>query len=301
MSPDNNQRNDLSTIKNNNPDWHWLNAGNICRICGSCETSLTLHYVNVHPNSEVVSSRIAPELTAFLRSPEYVPECEVVNSPHSRYRQYKQICYFCNELKIYNKSDWIHHMIKHTGYYTKQCDRCSKKLPKDSRYHHHQCDGNIQRIRQPQFDEIDLIAFVCKLCNFLRFDEKAIRKHLRNEHEHQGNHDMEDFEDITLLTFPNHSLPRRFDGITPTLDEDRMVNIKQFFHLIWQFLLLNLNNIGQLNYRLLRSWSSFSLISQVKNSFFLFCIFQELRKKNPTPWTVEESLSSNGELICTLN
>lgn len=273
-----------SPIKNNNPDWHWLSAGNTCKICGSCETSLTLHYVNMHPTSEVISSRIAPEIAAFLRSPEYVPDCEAVNRPRSQHRHYKQICFFCNELKVYTKTDWINHMIKHTGYYTKQCDHCLKKLSRDSR-RHHQCDGIIQRIRHPQFDEIDLIAYVCNLCNFLRFDEKEIGKHLRNEHEHRGNDGMEAFEEIIFLTFSNHLLPRRNDCETPTLDVDRMVNIKICF--------ISSGNSCRLH---------LAKVYQGKKKIFLqFCLFQELRKKDPKSWTVEEPVSSNGELICKFN
>ncbi|XP_037025250.1 uncharacterized protein LOC119066735 [Bradysia coprophila] len=211
MPPVNNNQS-KSTIKNNNPDWHWLSAGNRCKICDTWQVSLTLHYVNVHPNSEVISSRIAPEPAAFVRNPKYVPDCEVVNKSTSRHRLYKQTCFFCNELKTYRRSDWINHMIKHTGYYTKQCDRCLKKIPKDTR--HHNCNGTIKQNRLPQFDEMDLIGYVCNKCNFVRFDEKEIRKHLWNEH-----HSMGDFDDIVFLTFPNYLMPRRFDCKTL---EDRM-------------------------------------------------------------------------------
>ncbi|KAG4066737.1 hypothetical protein HA402_012804 [Bradysia odoriphaga] len=213
VPPVNNEQSVSSTIKNNNPDWHWLSAGNRCKICDSWEISLSLHYVNVHPNSEVLSSRIAPEPAAFVRNPNYVPKCEVVSTSHSRHRLYKQICFFCNESKVYRRSDWIHHMIKHTGYYTKQCDHCLNKVAKDARRHH--CSGSIKHNRLPQFDEIDLIGYVCNNCNFVRFDEKEIRKHLANEH-----HGMGDFKDIIFLTFPNHSMPRRLE--TTALNEERM-------------------------------------------------------------------------------
>lgn len=184
-------------VKNNNPDWHWLSSDKKCKICGwRAVGSLTVHYVNEHPDSEVISSRIAPTAAAFLRSLKYVPKCEI-NREIGR-RRYKQFCYFCNRSKCLRKGTWIDHMISHTGYYKEQCGSCSKLTRKDS--HRGACIGIFNRISQPQFDGMDLVAYLCDLCNFVRFNESEIKKHLQNEHE--GNHDMDDFEEIIFLTFP---------------------------------------------------------------------------------------------------
>lgn len=89
-------------------------------------------------------------------------------------------------------------MIRHTGYYKYQCVGCSKKVIQPSE---HVCDDNrnIKKLQQHIFDGEKVIAYLCDICNFVRFDKSEIENHLRNEH--NGN-DMDDHEEIVFLSFP---------------------------------------------------------------------------------------------------
>lgn len=192
-------------VKNNNPDWHCLNQANGCIICGSGD-SAAFHYVNVHPNAEVIISRLEPSVANFLRSLKYFAQCKIVDGGGRRH--FAQNCFFCNELKVMRKHDWIDHMISHTGYYRRQCSSCLKMLRRSD------ClackaKGTITDSVH-LFEGRNLIGYLCDLCNFIRFDKKEMEKHLRNEHD--GNNGFNDYEEIVFLTFPDHGKRRCFMG-----------------------------------------------------------------------------------------
>lgn len=58
---------------------------------------------------------------------------------------------------------------------------------------------NVKRVQQPQFEGVNLVAYLCDLCNYVRFNKTEIEMHL--ESEHQGNVKGK-FKEIVFLTFP---------------------------------------------------------------------------------------------------
>lgn len=188
-----------STVKNNNPDWNCLNREINCKICKARHVGSLLvnHYVNTHPSSEVFPSRVAPDIADVLRNIKEVSECEVKSI--DRRLRYKQFCYFCNKSMCYTKCDWILHMIQHTGYYGYKCGYCLKRFAKKSSRHMCEKECIIEKISQPQFEKADLKAFLCDICNYVRFNVKDIEKHLENEH--SGDRKNR-FKEVIFLTFP---------------------------------------------------------------------------------------------------
>lgn len=184
-------------IYNNNAEWHSLNKQMNCMICeGSVGVSLVNHYVNSHPNSEVYPSRVTPDVGAFLRNFKDDHQCKKSMSAHKRF-VYRQFCYFCNESMCFAKSNWIEHISRHTGYYRYKCTGCSKKFVTNAQ---HACEGecNVEKISQPYFEGINIVAYLCNLCNYIRFDESEIVKHLTCEHEAGA---MKTFKKVLFLTF----------------------------------------------------------------------------------------------------
>lgn len=192
-----------STIKNNNPAWHSLSKEKTCKICRvSYGCSLVNHYVNVHPNHEVYPSRVAPNVAEILRASNALHECEIVKLTISHRLAYRQFCYFCDTVLSTQKYLWIKHMAVHTGYFQYECTGCSQKF---SRSRGHNCgDGrNINKVPQCQFDakfeEVNVIAYLCDLCNYVRFDETEMENHLKNEH---GDDVEGNFKEVIFLSFP---------------------------------------------------------------------------------------------------
>lgn len=191
-------QNTPKNVKNTNADWHCLDKEKECKICVSDSFfSLVSHYVHAHPNREVFSSRVTPDVANFLRTSNKRHKYEIIWAPPAH--RHKQICYFCNELKCYRKSNWIEHIITHTGDYKYKCTGCLKKFRKNCK---HLCENNGSVVRVPQsyFNDVNVMAYLCDLCNYVRFDKEDIERHLRNEHETDVN---EQYKEVTFLRFSN--------------------------------------------------------------------------------------------------
>lgn len=190
----------VAYMKNNNPEWHSLNKETKCKICGFrvSRRHSVKHYVNAHPTDEVIPSRVPPNVAAALRDPTAVHQCRLEKM--QKEMCFRQFCYFCCvELSI-PKSRWINHMAMHTGHFPFNCTDCSQRfLTKNA------CAGkcNLERVEQPEFDEqfrkVNAIAYLCDLCNFVRFSRTDIEKHLDREH---GVDVQLNFKEVVILKFP---------------------------------------------------------------------------------------------------
>lgn len=202
-------------VKNIDPQYHSRNQESHCKICrvpvGKCLQ--VSHYVNVHPKSEVFPSRVAPDVGDLLRKLKDVPKCEEIKKSVRGRHIYRQFCYFCNESMWFPKYLWIKHMIGHSGYYTHKCTDCSKKFPSIPFKHKCKDKCNIQEIKQLQFDKVDhnLMAYLCNLCNYVRFHEKDIQKHLHCEHEEDSNK----YQEVIFLSFAGSANKRKEKQKTP--------------------------------------------------------------------------------------
>lgn len=191
-------------IKNNNLEWHSLKAVLPCKVCYDPPgISLISHYVNMHPDEEVLNSRLSPEAASCLRSSTDFPKCQLIrpeDGSNSGSLLYKQFCYFCNANRAQSKQCWISHLVRHTGYFDYKCSGCSRKFSTRAQYH--TCgvpNSSIEKIIQPVFEQDNITAYVCELCNYVRFYEDEIKRHLDNEHEAN---EMREFKKFKFFTMP---------------------------------------------------------------------------------------------------
>lgn len=98
------------------------------------------------------------------------------------------------------KNLWAVHISRHTGCYLIKCNHCSRKFAKKPTNLKCSKINDFSKIAQPQFKKKEIMAYVCNLCNFVRFHKKEIQSHLNNEH------DAEDvaktFKEMQFLSFP---------------------------------------------------------------------------------------------------
>lgn len=158
------------------------------------------HYVNEHPGIEVLVSRLAPEAAECLRSGKDITDCKIIHPRGLTGYEYQQYCYFCNIYKRFTKKDWITHVARHTGYYELKCNHCSRMFAQKPCNLKCNKINDFKKISHPQFQARELKAYVCDLCNYVRFHENEIEMHLRNEHENGSNA----YTDFIFLTFPYH-------------------------------------------------------------------------------------------------
>lgn len=192
-----------SIAKNINPEFHSLKKLVDCQICDKpAKLSLVNHYVNLHPNAEVVTSRLAPDVADALRNAKDVEVAKRIKQHGRNYFEISHYCHFCNATKtLMNKTYWINHLAKHTGYYQYKCNDCPRRFAEKNKSH--ACKGNknnLSSIPQPQFSSNTLKAYLCDICNFIRFNQSEIEKHLRCEHEL----DVADrFKEVIFMKFPS--------------------------------------------------------------------------------------------------
>lgn len=206
-----------SKIKNNNPEWYSSAEKTNCIICKlrlKNWSALVRHYVNDHPNDEVYSSRVAPDVAELLRDAKAVHK----SVPRKRKRCFKfeQFCYFCNTLQCFERKDWARHIARHTGYY--QYQRSDNHIK--SVLIEYKCKA--ERLTQPsqrQFDKqfqflqnnkSNVMAYLCDLCNYVRFDKTSIRCHLNSQHDCNVD---DNFKEVIFLRFPKeygHNLNGKF-------------------------------------------------------------------------------------------
>ncbi len=188
------------TVKNINAEVHSLKKIIHCPYCDKpARLSLVNHIVTMHPDLEVVTSRLAPDVADALRNSKVVPIAERYQPEGRSYQTLSHICYFCNVTKSLTKVMWVGHMAKHTGYYQYKCNDCSRKFAEKNKGHICKERNNLSKIPQPQYREDVLKGYVCDLCNFVRFNQTDIEKHLRCEHESAA---TKQFKELIILNFP---------------------------------------------------------------------------------------------------
>lgn len=186
-------------FKNVHPEWHSLRySGLCCQVCKKSHgNSLISHYVNHHPNSEVILSRLPPETATHLRLHPHSHTCKLTRN-FRNHIEYKQICYFCNIERSHPRSVWIEHISRHTGHYRHRCNHCSKWYVSKPSAGMCYDVNDFDEIEQPQFLASNLMAYICDLCNFVRFYRYEIENHLTKQHDV----DATKFLEVKFLSFP---------------------------------------------------------------------------------------------------
>lgn len=209
------------TIKNNQREWHSLTKIVSCKVCDKPHgNSLVSHYVNNHPDEDIPISRLAPEGADSLRSRKGILECKIIRQREDRGYQYEQFCYFCNIYKCLPKCSWITHMARHTGYYAYKCNQCSRMLAQKLA---HKCTKNndFTKITHPQFKKRKIKAYVCDLCNYVRFRKREIQNHLNKEHDDDS---KKTFNKFNFLRFPSKNRKKWSKNASETKTESEYEN-----------------------------------------------------------------------------
>lgn len=161
-----------------------------CVVCQKGITHLAPHYVNDHPNAEVYTSRLSPEMVELC--------CNGIEPAiPMRSKQYKSNCVFCHKSCNMRVDNWMRHVATHTGEYSLECGYCKHKFGKSNEHQCKQRGGKVPMEREIdveiEFDGKALFAFLCKLCNFTQMDASNVERHIAEQHELTDLTD-EDFE-----------------------------------------------------------------------------------------------------------
>uniref|UniRef100_W8C9N2 Uncharacterized protein n=1 Tax=Ceratitis capitata TaxID=7213 RepID=W8C9N2_CERCA len=210
---------DQTIPKNTNANWHALNDR--CRICNKNVPRIVLHYVSMHPDTEVYSSRLPRATMARLRSQggQILELRPYMNGQE----QYAADCVFCNKQCCFKIPYWYQHLSMHTGEYAYRCSGCHiRKATRSSMVAHisQPCRKRGKLLEDYVYrTRTNVIEMrICTLCNFMQLHRRNILKHLRTQHGLMDNL-AKHVDNVILLRMPQ---PQMLD--IPVRDEQVDLN-----------------------------------------------------------------------------
>lgn len=124
-----------------------------CMLCDDLATNLMEHLKANHPESEVYVARPSPTMAEKIRRRTETFTCA------PSLDEISGICFFCEQSRRMSLSDWKDHLLYHTG------ETVAAHVSAMSNDH-----------------KAELMAFMCKACNYTQMDENRLKKHRLNEH-----------------------------------------------------------------------------------------------------------------------
>uniref|UniRef100_A0AAG5DIG7 C2H2-type domain-containing protein n=1 Tax=Anopheles atroparvus TaxID=41427 RepID=A0AAG5DIG7_ANOAO len=162
-----------------------------CRLCDFKDvrqTDIVNHYVYHHPASEVIVSRITPEQARMVKQNPFAVSGKRVVSRYG-YQTISFRCHFCEMRNTLKESDWIHHLVNHTGEYRFRCRACpAMARTSDESVTHEEICGDSEMIvcNDIFFEENHVYGYMCEVCNFIQIRRFNMDRHLRREHPFQA-------------------------------------------------------------------------------------------------------------------
>ncbi|XP_037908837.1 uncharacterized protein LOC119650279 [Hermetia illucens] len=211
-------------LSNVHPEMHSQSVyAKKCILCPFVGRHLINHYISFHPRFEVPISRLPPKAQELIARNEYNVAVEIESNPYSP-KLFSHTCLFCDTEFTFAIKSWVDHFGTHTGEYNFKCSECGRMINSKHDIHEHIrnfCKKGKALARQfPVTDTQTLLAYICKLCNFIQMNRGNIVQHLRVQHKSLTTADQ--IMQVTLLRF-NQGVNSK-DGIKSMLAkrEDRI-------------------------------------------------------------------------------
>ncbi|KAK5638594.1 hypothetical protein RI129_012889 [Pyrocoelia pectoralis] len=168
-----------------------------CKLCPFKGKFIVQHYRTVHPQNEVLISRISPEnaQNAVDESNENnYKDIEPVDIYEAKNRK-KRFTYQCRFCQAVYKNEFAEtffdHITSHTGEYRFHCSSCpfktsNVKALRSHRYSSHQSNSEYTSTKPPSYPAPPnfsmVFGYICEQCNFIQLDRSLIESHVKNNH-----------------------------------------------------------------------------------------------------------------------
>lgn len=185
-------------LRNTDKNMHATNPAftSECFLCGQTDKYLVSHYVNKHPKSEVLISRLSQEMAQKLRDQSTVFQL------NRRNKVVTGTCYFCSdENKKIHKDYWLGHLRSHTGENLFKCTKCRTKLP--YKRNHKTCNLKDIISLHKQRKGFSILCYICNMCNYLQLTESRLVMHIKNEHVELRGKPTQFYEEYFLVKDPS--------------------------------------------------------------------------------------------------
>lgn len=150
---------------------------NLCQLCGATRCHMVQHYVNYHPESEVLISRVSPTIAHSIRNQprllSIASRCAITGT-----------CCFCGITQQNSVSHWKGHLLRHTGEKMYHCNGCNTDLERSNQ---HRCSSMDVRciFGLSLNDESAMVGYMCNICHYIQVSRCRLIDHLVNEHGYQ--------------------------------------------------------------------------------------------------------------------
>lgn len=179
---------DVKIVKNTNINVHPTSQFH-CKSCELCNykqsnqfDKMVAHYKTMHPETEVLLSRLSP-----LAASKVLKNPFLIKGEKSDKNEIMTDCLFCEEGRAMSMAFWKYHIASHTGEFMYKCMECGVEvLMKSSAHNNRQsikCTStNFEIVRNFDFTENHLYAYMCDTCHYVQLDRSNLESHLCGEH-----------------------------------------------------------------------------------------------------------------------
>ncbi|KAK9874348.1 hypothetical protein WA026_002698 [Henosepilachna vigintioctopunctata] len=161
-----------------------------CKVCDFSTKWIAAHYRSEHPDIEVLSSRLPPDVAqiaiedAIANKELYEEDNEVSSAKH----QYT--CRFCDYSQNTLPRMYRDHVSIHTGEFRHRCPYCNYRRShiKSMQTHVNEVHANeidkLKRriISQPAVSDRNIYGYICEECNYTQMSLQNIQHHVKMYH-----------------------------------------------------------------------------------------------------------------------
>ncbi|XP_031626054.1 uncharacterized protein LOC116342536 [Contarinia nasturtii] len=185
------KENKSKQLKNTDPKIYAKNSlhGKFCQLCNKNERYLVNHYMNQHPDSEVMISRPSPTMAKRLLSQKDTFSIDGM--------KILGFCFFCEEWKNMTRCKWAEHILTHTGEKLFRCSVCYFESKR--KLEHKNCKSEPVNIYESNTSDSALMGFICKKCNYLQVKRERMVKHMVKQHKYPEVNEGVEYEKIMLI------------------------------------------------------------------------------------------------------
>ncbi|KRT83090.1 hypothetical protein AMK59_4661 [Oryctes borbonicus] len=181
----------ITSLDHHDKNYYVMDEKTSCRLCTFKGKSIYLHYKMKHKGSEVLISRLNPQIADLLvtNSKKYSYEyLDVQDGPNVKHTF---ICSFCsNNLISYHTSHFYDHLTSHTGEFRYFCDVCGYKWYNMSNMNLHNCtkhkkSANIIVKEGPPNSDV-IFGYICLECHYVQISKQNVVEHIGKYHENNA-------------------------------------------------------------------------------------------------------------------
>lgn len=155
-----------------------------CAVCKrqTWAAAFSFHFDIKHPGMEFFYSRLSETMMTRIECVG-LPNAYQLKGERNTSKKYA-FCPFCERFVTNCGTNWFVHLIRHTNENLYDCTKCKKAFVWKNKHKGKDCKSAHIRERLTVLTIDDnIFGFVCKLCNYIQFEEARTMAHVESQHD----------------------------------------------------------------------------------------------------------------------